>query len=50
MAIASSENAVRSSHVTRVFIYLVLILFALFYMLPFGIMVINSLKLAWVRS
>ncbi|MEM9319038.1 MAG: carbohydrate ABC transporter permease [Pseudomonadota bacterium] len=44
MAVASAENAVRSSNVTRVFIYLVLILFALFYLLPFAIMVINSLK------
>lgn len=44
MAIASTETAVRSSNVARVFIYLVLILFALFYLLPFGIMVINSLK------
>ncbi|MEM7721708.1 MAG: carbohydrate ABC transporter permease [Pseudomonadota bacterium] len=44
MAIASSENAVRSSNFTRVLIYLVLVLFVLFYLLPFGIMLVNSLK------
>ena len=44
MAVASSENAIRSSNATRVFIYLFLLLFALFYLLPLGIMLINSLK------
>ncbi|HID67573.1 MAG TPA: carbohydrate ABC transporter permease, partial [Roseibacterium sp.] len=44
MAMASSDNAVRSSNFTRALIYLVLILFALFYLLPFGIMLVNSLK------
>jgi len=44
MAVASAENAVRSSNFARVFIYVVLLLFALFYLLPFFIMVINSLK------
>ena len=44
MAVATSENAIRASRPARVFIYLVLILFALFYLLPFGIMLINSLK------
>jgi glucose/mannose transport system permease protein len=44
MAVASTDNAIRSSSVTRVFIYLFLLLFALFYLLPLGIMLINSLK------
>lgn len=44
MAIASPDNVIRSSNATRFFIYLVLILFALFYLLPFFIMVVNSLK------
>jgi len=44
MAAVSSENAVRSSSFARAFIYLVLLLFALFYLLPLGIMLVNSLK------
>jgi glucose/mannose transport system permease protein len=44
MAVASTDNAIRSSSVTRVFVYLFLLLFALFYLLPLGIMLINSLK------
>jgi glucose/mannose transport system permease protein len=44
MAVASTDNAIRSSNVTRVFVYLFLLLFALFYLLPLGIMLINSLK------
>jgi len=44
MAIASTENAMRSSHFTRVLIYVVLLVFSLFYLLPLGIMLINSLK------
>ncbi|MEQ8368020.1 MAG: carbohydrate ABC transporter permease [Roseicyclus sp.] len=44
MAAASTENAIRSSNVSRALIYLVLLLFALFYLLPFGIMLVNSLK------
>ncbi|MFK7791287.1 MAG: carbohydrate ABC transporter permease [Devosiaceae bacterium] len=44
MAVASTENAMRSSNVARTFIYLLLLLFALFYLLPFGIMLINSVK------
>jgi len=44
MAIASSDTAIRTSRVTRTLIYLVLLLFALFYLLPFAIMVLNSLK------
>jgi glucose/mannose transport system permease protein len=44
MAVASSDTAIRTSRITRAFIYLFLLLFALFYLLPFGIMLINSLK------
>jgi len=44
MAAASAESAIRTGRFTRVFLYLVLLLFALFYLLPFGIMVLNSLK------
>ncbi len=44
MAAASTDTVVRTGQVTRVLIYLVLLLFALFYLLPFGIMVLNSLK------
>lgn len=40
----TQDTAVRTGRVARTFIYLVLLLFALFYLLPFGIMVINSLK------
>ena len=44
MAAASSDTAIRTSRITRAFIYLFLLLFALFYLLPFGIMLVNSLK------
>jgi len=44
MATASAENAIRTSGFARTLIYLVLLLFALFYLLPFGIMLVNSLK------
>ena len=44
MAQASTDTAIRTGRVTRTFIYLVLLLFALFYLLPFFIMVINSVK------
>jgi glucose/mannose transport system permease protein len=44
MAGASTDTAIRTGGVTRVFLCLLLILFALFYLLPFGIMVLNSLK------
>jgi len=51
MSAASTENAVNTGNFTRVLIYLLLILFALFYLLPFGIMVLNSLKpLAEIRG
>ncbi len=44
MSAASTVTAVKTGRVTRVFIYLFLLLFALFYLLPFVIMVLNSLK------
>ena len=44
MAVASNENAMRTSNFTRVLIYVVLLVFALFYLLPLGIMLLNSLK------
>lgn len=44
MAIATQETAIRTGRLTRSFIYLVLILFALFYMLPLYVMLVNSLK------
>ena len=37
-------QVVRTSSATRVFIYLLLLLFALFFLLPFAIMMLNSLK------
>jgi glucose/mannose transport system permease protein len=42
--VPSQDTAVRTGRVARTFIYLVLLLFALFYLLPFAIMVINSLS------
>jgi glucose/mannose transport system permease protein len=44
MAAAGQDTAIRTGRVTRVFIYLVLLLFALFYLLPLFIMAVNSLK------
>lgn len=44
MAAVSADTAIRTHKATRVFIYLVLLLFALFYLIPFVIMVINSVK------
>lgn len=44
MSAATPETAIRTGHLARVLIYLVLLLFALFYLLPFGIMVVNSVK------
>ena len=44
MAIASSDTAIRTGRVARFFLYLVLILFALFYLLPFSVMLVNSVK------
>ena len=44
MAISAQDTAIRTGRITRTFIYLVLTLFALFYMLPLYVMVVNSLK------
>ncbi len=44
MAISTQDTAIRTGRITRTFIYLVLTLFALFYMLPLYVMVVNSLK------
>ncbi len=44
MAVATTETAIRTGNFTRVLIYLFLLLFALFYLLPFFIMLVNSLK------
>ena len=41
---ASMETAVQTGRVTRTLIYLFLLLFALFYLLPFGVMLVNSVK------
>ncbi len=44
MAVASQDTAVRTGRAARVFIYLVLLLFALFYLLPLYVMAVNSVK------
>ena len=44
MSIAVQDTVVRTGRVARAFIYLVLLLFALFYLLPFFVMLVNSLK------
>ena len=44
MAAPQIENTVRTGHVAKVAIYLFLLLFALYYLLPFFIMLANSLK------
>lgn len=44
MAVASSDTAIRTGRVARMLIYLVLLLFALFYMLPLYVMLVNSVK------
>ncbi|MEY4871362.1 MAG: hypothetical protein RLZZ563_692 [Pseudomonadota bacterium] len=44
MAAVTQDTAVRTGRVTRVFIYLLLLLFALFYLLPLYVMGINSVK------
>ena len=44
MSVATTDTAISTAKATRVLIYLVLLLFALFYLLPFVIMVLNSLK------
>ena len=44
MAIASADSAMRTGRFARALIYLVLLLFALFYLLPLFVMLVNSLK------
>ena len=44
MSSASENTAVRTGAITRTFIYIVLLVFALFYLLPFFVMLVNSLK------
>ena len=44
MAAIEQDIAVRTGAVTRTLIYLVLLLFALFYLLPFFVMLVNSVK------
>ncbi|MEM6823840.1 MAG: carbohydrate ABC transporter permease [Pseudomonadota bacterium] len=44
MAVSTQDTAIRTGRVTRTLIYLVLLLFALFYMLPLYVMLVNSLK------
>lgn len=41
---ASMDTAVRTGRVARTLIYLFLLLFALFYLLPFAVMLVNSVK------
>lgn len=44
MSAVTQDSAVSTGRITRTFIYLVLILFALFYLLPLYVMGVNSLK------
>ena len=44
MSVATQGSAVRTGRVGRALIVTVLIFFALFYLLPLGVMLINSLK------
>ena len=44
MSVASQDTAVKTGSVAKVFIYLILVLFALFYLLPLYVMLTNSLK------
>jgi glucose/mannose transport system permease protein len=44
MSVATQDTAVKTSSVAKVFIYLILVLFALFYLLPLYVMLTNSLK------
>ncbi len=44
MTAAGTDTAIRTGHVTRALIYLVLLLFVLFYMLPLFVMLVNSVK------
>lgn len=44
MSVATQDTAVKTGSVAKVFIYLILVLFALFYLLPLYVMLTNSLK------
>ncbi|NNE81643.1 MAG: carbohydrate ABC transporter permease [Silicimonas sp.] len=44
MSVASQDTTIRTGRVTRALIYLTLLLFALFYLMPLFVMVVNSLK------
>jgi glucose/mannose transport system permease protein len=44
MSVASQDTAVRTGAFTRAFIYAVLILFAIYYLLPLYVMLVNSVK------
>lgn len=44
MSVATQDTAVKTGNVAKVFIYLILVLFALFYLLPLYVMLTNSLK------
>jgi glucose/mannose transport system permease protein len=44
MAAVTQDSAVSTGRITRVFLYLVLLLFALFYLLPLYVMLVNSVK------
>ncbi|MEM7321364.1 MAG: carbohydrate ABC transporter permease, partial [Pseudomonadota bacterium] len=44
MSVASQDTAIRTGRVMRTLIYVVLVLFALFYMLPLYVMLVNSVK------
>jgi len=44
MSVVAQDTAVSTSRVARVFIYVVLLLAALFYLLPLYVMVVNSVK------
>ena len=44
MSVASQDTAVNSGRFARAFIYVVLLVFALFYLLPLFVMLTNSFK------
>jgi glucose/mannose transport system permease protein len=44
MTVAVQDTAVRTGRMARTFIYVVLLVFALFYLLPLYVMVVNALK------
>lgn len=44
MAVATQDSAVKTGNITRFILYTVLLVFALFYLLPLFIMLVNSVK------